>query len=253
MQKEFISKKPEIFRKTAVPQKRFKINLSPLRSAFYIALIIGAVYLVFFSQVFKIKNVEIDGVKSVEIADYLKSTLIGKNIVLLRTGKYLDELTEKFPVLESARIIRGLPSTVKVVIGERRQVLIWCQQMCFEVDSYGYAYDELETVVQDRIVIKDTVGTKYKIGDKIVSSDYIAFFMSALDKIESNGLKVKEAEVDQTVFKLAFVTMDGWKIIVDPSESLSNQMYALKQILEKNRADLKDYVDLRVEGLAYIK
>ena len=246
-------KKTEIITRTTRQERKARINLAPLRSIFYILLIVGAIYLFFFSQVFNIKNVVIEGVKSIEISDYLKGTLTGKNIILLRTGKYLDELTLRFPVLEEAKIVRGLPSTVRIVVGERRQVLIWCQQTCFEVDLYGYAYQEIPAAPEGKIAIKDSAGTKYKVGDKIVSADYIAFFLSALDKVEANGLEVKEAGVNQTVFKLTFTTSEGWKIILDPSESLSNQTFALKQILEKNRGDIKEYVDLRVEGLAYIK
>lgn len=253
MEKQPLFKKTEIITRTAPQEKKTRVNLAPLRMIFYIGLIIGAIYLFFFSQVFNIKNVEIEGVKSVEISDYLNGTLMGRNIILLRTGKYLDELTTKFPVLEEARIVRGLPSTIKVEIGERRQILVWCQEKCFEVDLYGYAYQEIPNPPEGVIAIKDGASTKYKVGDKIVSADYIAFFLSALDRIEESGLQVKEASVDQTVFKLTFTTGEGWKIILDPSESLSNQMLALKQILEKNRSDIKEYADLRVEGLAYIK
>lgn len=251
--KEGIVKRPEFF-KTTDPQERSRppLNLAPLKSVFYILLIGILIYAVFFSSIFKVKNVEIQNVKSVEISDYLKRTLIGKNILLLRTGAYLDKLTEQFPVLQEAEIVRGLPSTIKISISERRQVLIWCSDKCYEIDSNGYAYQAIERPL-DRVAVIDKMGTPFKIGEKVVAKEFINFFISTLDSIEANGLKVSEAEVGETTFKVDFKTTEGWKIILDPTESLKNQMSALKQVLEKNRADIKEYVDLRVEGLAYIK
>jgi hypothetical protein len=40
---------------------------------------------------------------------------------------------------------------------------------------------------------------------------------------------------------------------MDSSASLKNQISALKQVIEKNRPDIKEYVDVRVEGFVYIK
>ena len=49
------------------------------------------------------------------------------------------------------------------------------------------------------------------------------------------------------------MTVEGWQAILDSSSSLQNQISALAQVVKNNRADLKEYVDVRVEGVAYIK
>jgi len=244
----------EIAKVTEFEKEKPKRGLffSVLRSLFYLGLIASAVYGIFFSGFFGVKKVEIEGVKSVEIADHINRTLLGKNILFLMPKAYLNDLAKKFPILEEASIVRGLPSTVKITIAEKRQVLIWCTDRCFEVDNNGYAYEEIPRPT-DRIVISDKAGAKYEQGNKIVTSEFITFFLEAISKIEENGLKVSEVEVSETTFKLAFITSEGWKIILDPTESLSNQIFALKQVLEKNRPDIHEYVDLRVKGLAYIK
>ena len=253
-QKEGIGKKPEIVLVTQAPLKEKQhINLKPFRTVFYLALIGAVLYCVFFSGLFRIRSIRIEGAKSHNISNYLEQSLVGKNILLMRPSAYLRDLEKKFPILQGATIVRGLPSTVRVIVAERRQVLIWCSSIdCKEVDQNGYVYREIPRP-KNRVVIVDQLNAKYSIGDKITSKEFIDIFLTALDSIEANGLKISEVQVGETTFKLSFKTQDGWLVILDPTESLKNQMSALKQVLAKNRVDIHEYVDLRVEGLAYIK
>ena len=157
----------QIFTRTAPPPKRaVRISWRVWRSFLSLALVGFLLYFFFVGTYFKIKDVVVEGVKSVEIADHLKRTLIGKNILLLRPGNYLRELSDNFPVLEESRIVRGLPSTVKVVASERRQVLIWCADICAEVDNYGFAYQEVKRP-EDRVVLSDESGLPVKVGDRV--------------------------------------------------------------------------------------
>lgn len=247
-----IEKKPEIVQKTEHQKIRPHIDTRPLRSIFYLALFLAGIYLIFISNVFKITNVEIDGIKSVEISDYAKRTLYGQNIFLIRPGTYLDDLSAKFPILEQAGIVRGLPSTIKITAKERKQVMVWCSLNCYEVDNRGYVYQEVPRPL-DLVVLLDGKNLPVKIGDQVTSPDVISFYLTAIDRIEELGLKVAEAGVDETTFKISFKTSENWSIIMDTSASLKNQISALSQTLEKTRADIHEYVDLRVEGLVYIK
>jgi len=244
----------EVFLKTQPPEvERRQINLRPLKYAVYLILLGLLFYVVFYTPTFKIKEVRIEGVKSIEISDYLKTTLIGKNILFLRPGTYLDDLAEKFPILEEARMIRGLPATVRVIVAERRQQLVWCSDKCFDIDSSGYAYQEIERP-NDKIVLVDSTRLPIKVGDRVTLPSFIKFFLDTIDATDKMGLKVTEAQIDEvTAYKITFKTSEGWNVIVDSSASFANQMSALQQVLDKNRSDIKEYVDLRVEGLAFLK
>jgi len=252
--KKTIYRRPGIIGKTE-RQARPKPHLDSrfLKSLFYLLFFAAIFYFIFFSGFFKIREVEVEGVKSEDVAGYLHRSLIGKNILLLRTGEYLRTLTAKFPILEEVRIERGLPSTVRVIVSERKQVLVWCSRdNCWEVDNSGYAYQEIPRPT-DKIVLNDESGMPIKSGDKIASVQFIRFFMQAIDEIEKLGIKIDEAKIQETTFKVNFKTSEGWEIILDSSASLKNQISALKQVLEKNRSDIHEYVDLRVEGTAYLK
>jgi len=243
----------EVFLKTQPPEVERQINLHPLKYAVYLLLLGLLFYAVFYTPTFKIKEVRVEGVKSIEISDYLKTTLIGKNILFLRPGAYLNDLAKKFPILEEARMIRGLPATVRVIVAERRQQLVWCSDKCFDIDSSGYAYQEVERPT-DKVALVDSTRLPIKVGDRVTLPHFIKFFLDTIDETEKMGLKVTEAQIDEvTAYKITYKTSEGWNIIVDSSASFANQMSALQQVLDKNRPDVKEYVDLRVEGLAFLK
>jgi hypothetical protein len=255
MQKEkFYFRRPEVITATEKSKReRYKPNLKPLRSFFYLFLLGLFIYVIAFSSLFKIKRVEVIGVKSVEISDYLNQSLIGKNILLMRTGSYLKTLSKKFPILEEASMVRGLPSTVKISIKERSQTLVVCNsQDCYEVDNLGYAYQKTSRP-SDKVVLIDEKNLQIKENDKIFSNSFISFFLGVIDGFSKTNIKITEARMDETTFRIRFVTKEGWTMILDSSANLENQISAVKQVVEKDKQDLREYVDVRVEGFAYIK
>lgn len=247
-------RKREIFKVTSRPEKStaLKLNFRPWRGILYLLILVGFVYLIFFSSVFKIKNIDIEGVKSVEIADYLHQSLIGKNIIIFSPSRYLSRLSAKFPILEEARLVRGLPNTIRVIVNERKQVLIWCAQECYDLDAKGYAYQKVDKP-SDKIVLIDESNLKIEQGQQVASEQFVKFFLNAIERTEQMNLKITEAKIGQTTYRLSFKTSEGWSIIFDTSGSLKNQINALKQVLEKNRDAIHEYVDVRVEGTVFIK
>lgn len=234
-------------------ETRFNLSKKIANYLFYLILFIASIYFIFLSDYFAIKNIKVENVKSIEIEDYVKMTLQGKNILFMMPGRYLKELIEKFPVLEEARIVRGLPNTVRVIVDERKQKLIWCNSSgCFEVDNNGYIFEE--TVKGDKdVVLRDLSNVKVNYLDKVVSKQFINFFINALEGFDKIGIKIEEAQIDQTTFKVDFVTEHGWKVIMDSGGNLENQLFAVEQVMNNNRSDIKEYVDVRVEGVAFIK
>lgn len=247
-------RRPEILGRTARVEKtrRFNINPRPLKLVFYLGILIFLVYIVAFGPYFRIEDIQMEGIKSVEVSDYLHKTLLGKNILFFLPGQYLNELTRRFPILEQAKIVRGLPSTVLIIASERNQVLTWCSDTCFNIDNYGYAY-EVAKPVPSQVPLVDKSSIKIMIGDKVTTPNFINFYLNALERMQGMGLKITEVRIEETSFKLIYKTSENIDIIFDTSESLNNQISALRQVLEKNRADIKVYADLRVEGLVYVK
>lgn len=223
-----------------------------IKNLFYILLILAFVYFFVFSSIFKIKDIDAISIESPEIYDRIALDLLGKNIIFFRVGDYLKKITSDFPIIEEIRIVRGLPSTLRIEVKERDTMLLWCAQKCFEIDNRGVAYKEAERG-GEQIVLFDKSGIEIRIGDRLASKRFIDFYFKATSDLDQNGIKISEAYIEDTTFKLVLKTSEGWSIILDTSASLDNQIFALKQILENNRSDISDYVDLRVEGVGYLK
>lgn len=249
----FNFRRPEIINKTHKTKEKVRFNLKPLKGLFYAVVLAFIIYGVFFSSIFKISQVNIEGVKSVEISDYMKRELMGRNILFLRTGKFLRTLQKEYPVLSEVTIIRGIPRTVKLSIIERDQIMIWCNiENCYEVDNQGYAYQTIARP-SSKIVLNDDKNQVIKEGDRVASESFIYFFLKTIEELDKVGIKVTSAKMEETTFKITFITSEGWSIIADSSYSINNQVSAVRQVVDKNKADIHEYVDVRVEGLAYLK
>jgi len=229
-----------------------RFNFAPIKYFLLILIVLYVIYLVFLSPTFKIKTVEVRGIKSVEISDYIKRSLIGRNILFLRTGKFLRNLVKEYPVVEEAAMVRGLPDKVIIKSAERKQATVWCSDQCFEIDIHGYAYQAIERP-KDIIILDDSRRLKVEEGAQVASADFIAFYLEAIDELDKIGIKVIGGSIDETTFKLTLQTQDGYKVIMDSSELLKNQVSALDQVLKNNRGDLKEYADVRVGGVVYLK
>lgn len=249
-----ISKGKKFFIKSEAVQfskKKKKINLRPL----FFLIVTGAfAYFIFFSSCFRINNFIYEGIESSDIKDAVRDNLTGKNILFLMPGSYLAKLSKQFPALEEATIVRGLPHTIKVTAKERSQSLVWCNSSgCAEVDSDGVAFKKIDKP-QDKVALTDLMNRPIVNGNKIISKSFVAFYLESLNQIPKKfNVKIKEAQIEETTFSITLIFDDGKKIILDSSQSLENQMYALEQTLQSKKDEIKEYVDIRVPGTVYFK
>lgn len=251
--KEDLNKSNLLFGTKKNDREKFKLPKRIISFVFYSGALILLIYLIFFSSIFTIKKVEVENAKSIEIEDYIKISLLGKNNLLLTTGKFLDELIDKHPVIEEASISRGLPDRVRVALKERNYEFLWCNATkCYEVDNRGYIIDETAKS-EGMVPLRDLRNVPVKNNEKVVSAKFVSFFINSLERFHQLNLSVKEARLNETTFKIEFETNEGWLVILDSSSSIENQFSALEQVLSSNRENIKEYVDLRVEGVVFIK
>ncbi len=235
-----------------VERQRPKVNFRPIKYFFGLLVIVCACYYFFLSDAFKIKQVEVEGIRSVDIISKAKADLRGKNILTLNIGNFLDGLTREYPVIEEIKVVRGLPSKIMITGSERESALVFCSKECFKIDPSGYVYQKVDKP-EDKIFLQEKISTDIEVGQQVAGAKFILFYVKCVDEMQKMGLTVKSAEVSDLTFSLSVLTSEGWRAIFDTSQSLDNQLYALKQVLEKNKADLKEYANLGVEGQVYLK
>lgn len=216
-----------------------------------VILFLGLVYLFFFSPVFQIKNIEIVGSPSDEVRqklDALKNT----NIFSFHAKQLEQEIIAKNQNYLAVKVYRGLPDTVRVKFQDREAKIIWqTQGQRYLVDKDAILFQKSEGI-SDLPIVVDTRNLDIKIPTQIATANFVDFVKSAHAEINQSNLVIQQFQINETTFQLEAIT-EGFKIIFNTLRPLSEQIDAFRTVYEKNQDEIKEYIDLRVEGWVYYK
>jgi len=209
-------------------------------------------YLILFSPLFKIRNLEIVGIPSTDTKTYLESFKNG-NIFLLKTGPIQQQLIDANPEFLSIKIFKGIPSTLRIVFEERIPKIIWkVGDQQYLVDDQGIAYKKLENPeILPQII--DIKAISMGLLTQVSTSNFITFVTDAQNQVKVDDLKIDHFEVNDTIFQVDAITNKSIKIIFDTTHSLSDQNDAFVKVYSEHKNDIKEYLDVRVVGVVYYK
>ncbi|MBI3495374.1 hypothetical protein HY065_01995, partial [Candidatus Berkelbacteria bacterium] len=147
---------------------------------------------------------------------------------------------------------------VKIKVVERDPVLVWqSQDKMYLLDSEGYAYKEIASdapVVQSLKKVIDGSNVPVNKDQPVVSSEFIDFVRELISSLPGAvNLKVKDITIHHTTFQLEVVTEGGPLLKFATDRALASQLDVLKLVLNEKKEQIKEYVDLRVEGYVYYK
>lgn len=226
-------------------------------SKFFIIIIIflilsgGLVYLFFYSPVFKIKKILVEGVPiENQIFDQLKD----KNILLVSSESIKTELNQKYPELNIIDVSRGLPDTLKIKLKERSAEILWQSQgRNYLVDSSGVVYKE--GIIENNLPkVQDNKDLAITLDKQVVTENFIKFITSLNSNFnQSTSILIDHYEINETIFQVDAVTNLGWKVLFDTTRSSQYQLNDLARFLKDHQSEVKEYVDVRIEGKVYYK
>lgn len=249
-----LGSRSKLFDPTPTPPKESKEIPKWIYKLLTIFIAIAVVvWFIFLSPYFKIKNIQINGQASLETKKTING-LIGKNIFLIGANSAEDKLAEDLPGIKEIKILRGVPNSLIINIVERKPVLIWrTQNKDYLVDKDGYLYRPTKEEIFP--LITDQKNIPIVIGQRIASNTFVTFIINLNHDLKSQtGLEMASLYVPETTYQIdADTKNDGPRLKLDTTKSLSNQLNAIKYILDHNKDDAKEYIDVRVEGFAYIK
>ena len=259
----------------------FKITLILI-----LVLVLIGVYIIFFSPIFKIKEIKISGnqvLTNEEIQSSLDDFLFNKfliffnrdNIFLAKNGQIKNIIFNDFPRIVSIEVNKNIfEKTIRLKIVERKEIGILCKvetqkkeedltedfyRDCYYIDKNGVIFEEApQTSGTLILVIKDYSGEKAEIGKSILEKELVAELVDLRNYLfEQLNLKVVDFAIRSKSSKdVRIDTHEGWYILFDSSRDFKKQVEALRLILEKKvkgeRNNL-EYVDLRIENRAYYK
>lgn len=211
------------------------------------------VYLFLFSPLFKIKGVEIIGNPSQEVRDYLNQ-YIGRNLFLVDSKEIKTQVESYSPELYSVKVLRGIPSTLRVDFDERSPKLIWqTNNKYYYIDENGQLYKEAPALNTDIPLVIDTKNIVVTVPSQIAGSSFVEFIKNAKSNIKSSGIEITQFDISETIFQVEAVTNASIKLKFDTTRNLTDQIDAFTKVFSEHKADIKEYMDLRVEGKVYYK
>lgn len=217
----------------------------------FIIILSGLVYLFFYSPIFKIKNIIVEGVS---LEGNAFENLKGKNILFINTADVKSELSQKYPELNIIKIVKGLPDTLKIKLEEHQAKILWqTQGKNYLVDSNGVIFKEIEGE-SDLPQVKDNKDLAVVLNQPVVTTNFINFIAELNANFnQETGLIIDRYAVNETIFQIDAVTVLGWKVIFDTTRKAQDQLSDLSRFLKDHQSEVKEYVDVRVEGRVYYK
>lgn len=226
---------------------------------FLIILIGIATWFFFFSSFFNIKTIIIEGSSSSQKKDIEKiikeKTISKKNLFSFPSNKTEKELKNQFKNLAEAQIYKGPPDALRVIVIERKPMLLWqIADNNYVIDNYGIAYRKADDKDKKLPQIIDERADDVKIGDKVLSTAFLGF-IGDLSKTFSQNLntKISKIVVKDSVYEVMIYTDKNQYFIFDTSGSLTQQISDAKVAFEKIGNNKIEYFDLRVPGKVYYK
>ncbi len=266
-------------------QKISRVKLAAI--IMLVVLILGSgVYFFYFSNVFQIKNIEINKltdyklVPAGKIRKIIYSLLKEKRLFILRGSNLFlfnekllrEELSQDWRI-ESFEIIKIWPKTIEVRIKEaqpRAVLAILGDDSQYWLNSKGQIIGNLTSSSPSRLEIdqdeSDSLLHLPTFYDTSSASLREPAYTALLEKILANlkeNFWIKN-KIDITlvkianpadVFEIEITTREGWKIILDSEADFEKQIKNLALILDEkigNRGNLS-YVDLRFGNKIFYK
>lgn len=235
----------------------FRRRVTPL---VIIALLFGLTYLLFFSGVFNIDEIEVKGYSSPElIEEIIISHTVNhyhkSNLILFDTGE-LEEVIKGDSGVRSINIKKIYPKTLCVEIEESTPKIIWISRgENYEIDDRGYVIginrnNNIPTVY-------DLLNIETGLGERVASPTFINYIIILNESFQ----KVAGAEMDKIIIydilsDVRVKSKDSWTVYLNASKDPVSQLENLSRVLaEAEKAGNKkvEYIDMRLETRIFYK
>lgn len=223
---------------------------------FILLLIVGFLWLIFYSRYFQIKEVIVEGNNLVPASTVSAAAGLGDNIFRYDIEGSKKKIFSEAPIIEDVEIYRGIPNALKIVVLERKPSVVWqSAENYYLVDELGFADKQIAaTEFPELLRIVDRKNMKVSVGGRVVSSDFVKFTKTISEKFfNSTNIKLTGYYVEETTLDLHVLTDATFHVKFDTTRSADKQLEDLKNIIIAFRPNIKEYVDVRVNGWVYYK
>ncbi|MDP2736805.1 MAG: cell division protein FtsQ/DivIB [bacterium] len=257
-------------KRTANLQPGVLKNKSKLAIFAAIVVISILIWLLFFSTLFKIQNIEVSGVKDslvVEIEliakDLAENRLIGKNNLLLYNKNYLSEILNEKYYLDNLTIKRKFFHTLTINLREKQQVAVWREnEQYYYIDGDGNIInqtDPLNLNSSNYPLVENLTGINIDERKANINKEAIDYILNLFDefKEKKHNFEIERFIIDKDVNTIKMAILSGPKIYFNIKASVEEQTAKLdliiKDKLKNDFKTIKEYIDLRYANNVYMK
>lgn len=259
-----LSRLEKIKNKDPLVYSRTEKERAPISfSRFYIFLTIvlfgGLIYLIVFSGLLDIKNINISGYEHEETIrimaeEEVSRNFLTKNILFFSTHSLKDNLKGD-PNIKSVRISKKYPRSLKIEIEEAKPAIIWISAGDkYLIDDRGVV---MKIATDEKLIeIFDASNIKIKAGERVASPTFIKFINEITTGFETaTGTKLIKITLFDLIEDVHILSSDGWTAYLNASMTASSQLKNLTRILaeaSKDKTKLQ-YIDMRLDNKIFYK
>ncbi len=250
-------RQPKIFSGRKIRSREWPAFPPKLYKPAALAVVFAAIiYLFFFSSLFAVKDIIVEGNKFVPSSEIIDTLSKNENIFRFNFKENKEDLMQKYPEIKDLVFYRGIPNAVKVAVLERDAQIIWQSgEERFLLSSQGEVARKTgseEGIDLPRVI--DRQGVPVKVGAPLVSPNFINFISNVYSSFyDTTNVKPAFFEITETTFDVILQTEAGFAVKLNTLRPSKTQLENLKSILVERRSDIHEYVDLRIDGWAYYK
>ncbi len=232
---------------------------------FLALIVIGSIfYFIFFFPKFQVTNIDISGnekIKSSDIEDIvwldLNKNIFSKSIFIIDTKNLVNDILNKFPIIEDIKVEKKWPQDIILKIKERKPFAVFCENpdSCYFMDYSGIIFEKLQNHSQDIIILRKSEDGEVFLGKNVIEKNIIDMIYNVEKNLRDNfQIDIKEVFVSNP---LIFKTSENWQIYFDPSSDINLQItkmnILLKDEIPVNTRKNIQYIYLQYKDRAYYK
>jgi cell division protein FtsQ len=193
-----------------------------------VAMVAGAVWLVFFSSVLAVRNVQVAGVRTVPVDAVSEVAAVPLGEPLARVDvDQVRERVERLPVVEHADISRSWPHTVSIEVTERTPVAAVRSGGAYRlIDAEGVMYRSVSQPGKRLPVM--TIGTQ-----PAVAHDAATEAASVMATLPHRLAKRVSAVDADTMDSIELRLQDGRRVVWGSAESSQTKARVLSALLHR--------------------
>lgn len=255
-------------------RRQRRVWLKLLIVAIVILLVLGGLgYLVYGSDVFAVKQIEITNHSNAEtiairkvIDDYLAQRRYYlpyfRNIFLVDTNQLSDTLVTAFPQARNIIVTKHYLNSLNISLEKREALGVWCYNQadkCVYFSNDRLAFAEAAVSSGSLLLsIDDQASQPVVLGQPVTTPELLAFILKLQLGLNRQGVVFNKIIIpSDELFRVNVLTSEGWQIYLNTNEAVSEQLSSLEafmvqKLTSEQRARLV-YIDVRIPGRVYYK